>query len=171
MNRKSVLVVCYGISAVVFVLDRITKLLIQRYFTVWDTVTVIPGFFSIIHTENPGAAFSMFADAPAHWRVLILVALSSVAMAVIGVMLWRSSARAGESWCLRLGLSLILGGALGNMYDRVLRRTVTDFLEFYYRGFSWPAFNVADSAITVGACLVILDMLLSRRTRQTAQAV
>ena len=157
----------YGIALAIVALDRITKIFIKQHFTLWDTRAVIPGFFNIIHTENPGAAFSLFANAQSGWRTLFLVILSSGALAVISVLLWRMQGRAGESRVMRWGLALILGGAFGNLYDRVIHGTVTDFLELYYNGFSWPAFNVADSAITIGAGLVLLDMLLTRRAPQT----
>jgi signal peptidase II len=157
----------YGIAAAVFVLDRITKILIKHNFSVWDTVAIIPGFFNIVHTENTGAAFSLFAGARSGLRTFLLVAVSTAALAIISVLLWRMHGRMGESRATQFGLALILGGALGNVYDRVIHGAVTDFLELYYRGFSWPAFNVADSAITVGACLVVLDMLRARRVPQT----
>lgn len=157
----------YGIALAVVVLDRITKIFINLRFSVWDSRPVIPGFFNIVHTENPGAAFSLLARVQSGWRTIFLVVLSSSALVIISVLLWRLQGRAGESRAMRWGLSLILGGAFGNLCDRVARGTVTDFLEFYYNGFSWPAFNVADSAITIGAALVLLDMLRTRRAPQT----
>ncbi len=160
---KRLRVLSYSIALVVFLLDRITKLVIQREMSVWDSYTVIPGFFNIIHTENPGAAFSLFAGAQAEWRTFFLVGLSTAALVLIGVLLWQPGGRMGESRMLRLGLALIMGGALGNLYDRVLVGTVTDFVELYVNGFHWPAFNAADSAITIGASLVLLDMFRSSR--------
>jgi signal peptidase II len=153
----------YGLAALVFLFDRITKIVIQREVSVWDSYTVIPGFFNIIHTENPGAAFSLFAGAQPEWRTFFLVGLSATALVLIGVLLWQHGGRMGESRVLRFGLSLIMGGALGNLYDRVLVGTVTDFVELYVNGFHWPAFNVADSAITIGAALVLLDMFQSSK--------
>lgn len=168
MNRTPVRALAYGVAGLVFALDRITKIVIKQHFSTWDTVSIIPGFFNIVHTENPGAAFSLLATARSEWRTFFLITLSAVALAIIAVLLWRMHGRTGESRTTRIGLALILGGALGNVYDRVVHGTVTDFLELYYRGFSWPAFNVADSAITIGAGLVVLEMLLARRrTPQT----
>ena len=89
--------------------------------------------------------------------------LSIGALVLITVLLWQPGGRIGESRLLRTGLSLILGGSLGNVYDRVVSGTVTDFLDFYLRAWHWPAFNLADSAITVGAALVVLEMLRSKR--------
>ncbi len=153
----------YGLAALVFLLDRITKIVIQRQMSVWDSYTVIPGFFNLIHTENPGAAFSLFAGAQAEWRTFFLVGLSAAALVLIVVLLWQPGGRMGESRILRFGLALIMGGALGNLYDRVLVGTVTDFVELYLNGFHWPAFNAADSAITIGAALVLLDMFQSSK--------
>lgn len=153
----------YGIAGSLFLLDRLTKFLIQQTVSVWDSYTVIPGFFSIIHTENPGAAFSLFSGAQSEWRSFFLVGLSTGALVLIAVLLWHPGGRVGDSRVLRLGLSLILGGALGNVWDRVLIGTVTDFLDFYVGAYHWPAFNLADSGITVGAALVVLDMVRSRR--------
>lgn len=156
----------YGIALLVFLLDRLTKLFVQSHITIWDTYTVIPGFFNLIHTENPGAAFSLFSTAQSEWRSFFLVGLSTGALVLIAALLWHPGGRVGDNRWLRLGLALILGGALGNVYDRVVHGSVTDFLELYLDGFHWPAFNVADSAITVGAALVLLDMARSRRTAQ-----
>jgi signal peptidase II len=156
-------VLSYGLAAMVFLLDRITKLIIQLRMPEWDSYTVIPGFFDIIRAENPGAAFSLFAGAQAEWRTFFLVGLSTAALVLIGVLLWQPGGRMGESRALRFGLALIMGGALGNLYDRVLVGTVTDFLDLYVNSFHWPAFNVADSGITIGAALVLLDLIQSSR--------
>jgi signal peptidase II len=166
MNRIPARVLAYGVAALVFVLDRISKILISHSVSSWDIHAVIPGFFNIIHTENAGAAFSMLSNAPAEWRALLLVAVSAGVQAVIAVLIWRGGSQAGAIW--RLGLALILGGAFGNLFDRVIHGTVTDFLEVYYHDFRWPAFNLADSAITIGAGLIILDMLRSRHAPRTA---
>lgn len=156
-------VLAYSIAAGVFLLDRLTKLIIRQEVSTWDTYTVIPGLLNIIHAENPGAAFSLFAGAQPEWRSFFLVAISAGALVLISVLLWHPSGRLGDSRLLRVGLSFILGGALGNLYDRIVNGTVTDFLDLYLGDFHWPAFNVADSAITLGAAMVLLDMALSRR--------
>lgn len=154
-------------AAAVFVVDRITKYLVESCVSTSETYRVIPGFFSIIHTDNRGAAFSLFSGAQPAWRTLFLVGLSVSAMVLITSLLWRpSGGRLASSPRLRLGLSLVLGGALGNLYDRLVRGAVTDFLELYLGDFHWPAFNVADTAITIGAALVILDMLRSKQAAQ-----
>jgi signal peptidase II len=167
MDKTRIRLAAYGLAAAVFALDRATKIFIKHHFVAWDTFTVIPGFFNIVHTENPGAAFSLLASAPESWRRLLLVVLTSAALAVIAGLLWRVCAQLPLNRSLSTGLALILGGAFGNLYDRAVHGTVTDFLELYYGSFSWPAFNVADSTITVGACLVVLDMLRSHASRTT----
>lgn len=153
-----------AIAAGVFLFDRLSKAIVESRVAVWETVTVIPGFFNIVHTRNPGGAFSLLATAGPGWRAVVLLGISLVATALAAVLLWRSSGAGGR---LRIGLALILGGALGNICDRLLYGEVTDFLDFYVGRFHWPAFNVADSAITIGAILVLLDLW---RSRQPAKA-
>ena len=129
----------------------------------WETREVIPGFFNIVHTENAAAAFSLFAGVAPGWRRFFLIGSSTTAAVLISVLLWRDGARAVGSRMVSVGLALILGGAVGNLYDRIIPGTVTDFLELYLGSFRWPAFNVADSAISIGAGLVLLDLLLAKR--------
>ncbi len=155
----------FAIAVGVFLLDRATKIVIRGRVDPSDTYIVIPGFFNIIHTENPGAAFSLFAGAPPELRNFFLVGLSVAALVLIGFLLWRPGGL-GDSRSLRVGLALIMGGAFGNVYDRIARGAVTDFLEFYLGSFQWPAFNAADTAITIGTALVLLDMLRPRRQHQ-----
>jgi signal peptidase II len=150
------------VSAGVFALDRITKQIIRDHVSFWDNHPVIPGFFSIVHTENRGAAFGLFAESTSEWRTFFLIALAVAVMLLITTLLvqpWRGGLSATHM--LRTGLALVLGGATGNVYDRVLRGAVTDFLEFYFGSYQFPTFNVADSAITIGAGLLLLDMWLS----------
>ena len=156
--------VSFGIALGVFVVDRFTKWMIERFMTMWDTRVVIPGFFQIIHTENRGAAFSLLANSSDEVRNFVLVGLSLVVLAFIAVLLWNSESRlAREHAALRVGLALILGGALGNIYDRVMRGAVTDFLDVYVGDAHWPTFNAADCAISIGAGLMILSLWLGRR--------
>ncbi len=157
----------FAIAAGVFAVDRVTKAVIEQTMTLWDARVVIPGFFQIIRTENRGAAFSMLADASETVRMVVLIGLSVAILAMIARFLWTSSGRA-EPWSLRLGLALVLGGALGNVYDRLLRGAVTDFLDVYIGNAHWPTFNVADSAISVGAALMLLSMWGAKRRREAA---
>ncbi len=150
-------------SAGVFALDRITKQIIRAHVSAWDNFTVIPGFFNIVHTENRGAAFGLFADSSNEWRTVFLVALALGVMLFITALLvqpWRGGLT--PTITLRLGLALVLGGAMGNVFDRVVRGAVTDFLEFYFGAYQFPTFNVADTAITCGAGLLLLDMWRGR---------
>lgn len=153
----------FAASAGVFALDRISKAVVRTRVTAWDNFQVIPGFFSIVHTENRGAAFSLFAEWSSQWRTLLLVALSLGVMLFITALLVHPR-RGGLSPTipLRIGLALVLGGAMGNVYDRLTRGAVTDFLQFIFGSYEFPTFNIADSAITIGAGLLLLDMWRGR---------
>jgi signal peptidase II len=121
---------------------------------------VLTGFFNLVLVFNKGAAFSFLADAPG-WQTPLLVAFSLGAAVIVGVLLFRSQGRA--MFCA--GLALILGGALGNVIDRLRFGEVVDFLDFHALGWHWPAFNLADSAITVGAALLILEGFFHEKRR------
>lgn len=153
------------IAALVVALDRITKLGIQRNFSSADILPVIPGIFNIVHAENPGAAFSMLADASPMIRTLVLVGLSTAVLAIVGVLLWRApnSPSGIRGSLMRMGLTLVFGGAFGNLIDRIFRGTVTDFIQVFIGSYEFPSFNVADSAITIGAGLLVIDLLRSRK--------
>lgn len=157
--------VYYGLAAIVFTLDRLTKWIIEARVSVFDTHTVIPGFFDIVHARNRGAAFSLFADSTSPWRPFFLIGLSLAALLLVAGIL-RNASRLDRPTAF--GLSLILGGALGNVFDRIVSGAVTDFLDFYIGDLHWPAFNVADSAIVVGSGLLLLSLL--RPKQQTAGA-
>jgi signal peptidase II len=148
------------ILAVVAV-DRASKLAIRAQVSPWETIPVIAGIFNIVHAENPGAAFSMLADAPPLIRGVFLIGVSLLLMAIIGSMLWRLPAKSGVVFST--ALALVFGGALGNLWDRVARGTVTDFVQVFIGSYEFPSFNVADSAITVGAALLAVDLLRGSR--------
>ena len=155
----------FVIAAAVFVLDRIAKNLIKAHLSLYDTIRVIPGFFNIIHTENPGVAFGLFADSSSPFRSFILIGLSTgVLVLILTVLLKAPKPNEQRNWLLRIALAFVLGGAFGNLYDRAVHGTVTDFVEVYADNHYFPAFNVADSCITVGAVLLIIDMLKSRES-------
>ena len=125
---------------------------------------MIPGVFNIVHAENPGAAFSLLADAPLAVRRLVLVVLSGVVMVIIGYLLFRPQPpNTRETAITPVGLSLVLGGAIGNFWDRIVVGTVTDFLQFFIGPYEYPSFNVADSAIFCGAVLLIADLWRTRK--------
>jgi signal peptidase II len=151
------------IILLVVILDRVSKLYIRASFAPWDVAVVIPGVFNIVHAENPGAAFSMLSEAPPIVRAVLLVGVSMAVMSIVGVMLWRLPKNAGG--LMFTSLALVFGGAFGNLWDRVLRGSVTDFLQVFIGSYEFPAFNIADSAITIGATLLLLDVVRNRKSR------
>ena len=148
-----------GLVPGIFALDWITKRWIEKNVSFWDTHAVIPGLLSIVHAQNRGAAFSILADAPDLVRAVVLIGMSGVVTLIVAWM-FRGALLKPEAHSAagRLALALVLGGALGNLYDRILRGSVTDFVLFYWRDWQFPAFNVADSAISVGAVLLLIDL-------------
>ncbi len=146
-----------GLAALVAVLDQASKYALGASFRPGD-IREITGFFNLVFVYNRGAAFSFLSDA-AGWQREFFIGIAAVAAVVIVALLARHP---GERlFCA--GLALILGGALGNVCDRVVLGHVVDFLDFHAAGYHWPAFNVADSAITVGAALLIYDGWAQRR--------
>lgn len=155
------------VAAIIFVLDRVSKAWIEANVEFWETHAVIPGFFQIVHTRNKGIAFGIFNDSGSALGTGLLVAFSVAILAFVFRLLWRQShALRGEHWTLVLALSLVLGGAMGNVYDRLRFGSVTDFLDFYWGTAHFPVFNLADSAITVGAGLLLLNLWWSRGERK-----
>jgi signal peptidase II len=150
--------------AVVF-LDRLSKAAVEAKTTEGWRHELIHNFIYLVHSKNPGIAFSIFADSNSHWVRYPLIAGSLVVIAIIS---WYLVAADGVSSRAAAGLALLLGGATGNLTDRVLRGAVTDFFEVLFGSYRYPAFNVADSAITIGAILVLLDLLFSKPSRANA---
>lgn len=149
------------IAAGVVLLDRVTKIYIERNYGWHDVTPIIPWFFYIDHVENSGAGFGMLADAQGILRVVILVGVSLLVMGAIAMMLWGKGSQA-HSGLMRVALALILGGAAGNLWDRVMRGTVTDFLQFFFGSYEFPSFNAADTMITIGAGLLLIDLWRNR---------
>ncbi len=148
-------------------MDRVSKNIIRAHVSPVDSLTVIPGLFNIVHTENPGIAFGMLSNATGAWRDALLIGFSAAVLIAIATVLLRPASQL-NAW-LRAALGLILGGAFGNLYDRIVNGTVTDFVEAHAGRHYFPAFNVADSAITVGACLLLLDMWRARERNVVAE--
>jgi len=148
----------FFLALLVVLIDRWTKRLVATRIALYTHIQIIPGFFRLTHTENTGAAFSLFADSPTHWKTALLIGFSVVAMAIVSVLLWKQRQALTMTG---IALSLILGGAAGNLWDRVLSGRVVDFLLFYFGRYQWPVFNMADSAIVVGAGLLVLEILFS----------
>jgi signal peptidase II len=145
-----------GISAVVILLDRLTKLWVAAHVPRGQFITVIPNVFRISHVFNTGAAFSLFAESLSPQKVRnALIVFSVIAVIVVLGMIWQ----VGRRWSATgVALGLILGGALGNLYDRWHLHYVIDFLEVKIVHYHWPDFNVADSCIVIGACLLLLEV-------------
>ena len=152
--------VAFLAAAGVFAADRWSKWIVETRFDAFDTKVVVPGVFNIVRSSNPGVAFGFLADSTSHQRTLALVTVSIIAVLILAAMLWRVQKQDRSTLA---GLSLIFGGALGNVYDRTVAGTVTDFLDFHAGAWHWYVFNLADSAICTGAGLLILSMLLTNR--------
>jgi signal peptidase II len=148
------------IALVVIALDRWSKRLVAAHIGLYAHIQIVRGCFQLTHTENTGAAFSLFADSNSHWRSALLIGFSTTAMVVVFILLWKQRRALTITG---IALSLILGGAAGNLWDRVARGRVIDFLLVYYKHYQWPVFNLADSAIVVGACLLVVEILFSRQ--------
>lgn len=155
------------IAAIVVLLDRWTKRLVATRVAMYTHIQIIPGFFRITHTENTGAAFSLFADSPSHWKTALLISFSVIAMVVVSILLWR---QARTITLTGIGLSLILGGAVGNLWDRIASGRVVDFLLFYVKQYQWPVFNLADSAIVVGASLLVVEIIFGHPRQGGAES-
>lgn len=146
------------VAGLVILFDQLSKLYIDRTFALYESVTVVPNFFEITYLRNRGAAFGILADSPL--RVPFFIVASLVAVAVI---FWYLRQVGRDQVVQQIALSLILGGALGNLIDRVRLGEVIDFLYFHWYQYYWPAFNAADSAICVGVGLLLVGMWLTER--------
>jgi signal peptidase II len=144
------------IAVVVFAGDQVTKAVVEGAIPEHTMVPVLPHFLNLIHTKNAGAAFGLFSDSPAPWKTLLLIVVSSLLLAMVIAVMWRNRQL---RWVTGVGLALILGGALSNLFDRVRLGRVVDFVDVYCRSYHWPTFNVADSAIVVGAGFLVFQLL------------
>jgi signal peptidase II len=151
-----------SLSALVILLDRITKVWVEQHITLGGAIPVIPRILRVTHWTNEGAAFSMFAESGSpHTVRWVLVAFSLIAALAVLIAL----VRMGDKFTLAtIALALILAGALGNVHDRILYGSVIDFIEVHIFSYHWPDFNVADSSIVTGACLLVLDSLLPKNS-------
>ena len=150
------------IAAFIVVVDQITKALIRAEFSLYEGVEIIPGLFDLTRVHNTGAAFGMLNGVEFPFKTVVL---SLIAAAALGGLGYFATTLPADQPLSRWGIALILGGAAGNLIDRVALGYVTDFLDFYWQGWHFWAFNVADAAITIGVALMILDMLGLGRTR------
>jgi signal peptidase II len=147
------------IAGIIVVLDQVTKLLIVRHLPMFDAIPVIPGFFSITHIHNPGGAFGIFAKAGPGVRNLFFLGISFFALCLV-FYFYRTTPRTHA--LLSGAFALIFSGAIGNLIDRLRMGEVIDFLDFYVGGWHWPAFNVADSAITIGISICICHLVFNK---------
>jgi signal peptidase II len=145
-----------AIAALVFAGDQLTKSLVMQSIPLHTVVPVVPHFFNLVNTRNPGAAFGLFSDSSPAWRSGVLIAVSVGLLAVVIGVIWNSRRM---QWGAGVALALIIGGAASNLADRIRYGKVTDFLDFHFRSYHWFTFNLADSAIVVGACLLILHLI------------
>jgi signal peptidase II len=153
------------VSVLVIVLDQWSKQVVLGALAYAERVTVIPGYFDWVHVYNTGAAFSFLADG-AGWQRWLFTLIAVVVSAVL--VIWMKRLRPAETW-LAVSLALVLGGALGNLYDRIALGHVVDFILVHWQSQHYfPAFNVADSAITVGAIMLALDMFMSKKSGEPA---
>ena len=157
--KKNILIFFLG-AAVIIALDQITKSAITAQFTLHESYPVINGFFNLVYVMNPGAAFGFLANASETFRYVFFTGITALATGLIIYYLVKSNPR---NLILVSSLTLIFSGAVGNLIDRLRFGAVVDFLDVYIGTAHWPAFNVADSAITVGAILMIWEMILNRK--------
>ncbi|WP_428609571.1 signal peptidase II [Sedimenticola sp.] len=148
------------LSLVVIALDQISKQLIESSLLVYETVSILP-YFNLTLAYNEGAAFSLLSD-QAGWQRWFFALVAAVVVLVL--VIWLSRLR--RERLLAISLSLVIGGAVGNLLDRLLFGYVIDFLDFFYNSYHWPAFNVADIAISLGVALLFLDAFVGRQVKQ-----
>jgi signal peptidase II len=150
------------LSAGVLAADRATKFAIERYTSPYFRFSVVSDIVTLVHNQNPGIAFGVFSNSTSPWLAPLLLLSSTLVMVLLGWLL--VSGRAGGHLA-QLGLALILGGAAGNALDRLIHGGVTDFVEVRLGSYVWPAFNLADSAISIGAALVVIELIFGGQRR------
>ena len=159
---------CFALPApVVIILDQISKLIIARMIPLYQSVPIIDGLFNLVHVRNRGMAFGLMNKPDPGYMFYLLVFASIVA--IIMLIIWAIIQLLKGDWEIPLGLSLILGGAIGNLIDRIRLKEVIDFLDFYIGTYHWPSFNIADSAITVGTFWLAINILKAQGARRRAQ--
>jgi signal peptidase II len=147
-----------ALAIAVIVADQVSKVIVARTIAEHSLVTVIPGFLNLTHTTNAGVAFGLFSDSPAAWKTALLTAISLTLLGIVLYMVWRAKNLDRASG---LGLAMILGGALSNLADRIRAGAVVDFVDACFRSYHWYTFNLADSAIVVGALFLVVHLFRS----------
>ena len=146
-----------AIALLILAADQLTKKMVEASIPPQAVIPVVPHFFNLTHTQNSGAAFGLFSGSSSPWKTTVLILVSAALLVTVIGIVWRSRMH----WQVGVGLSLILGGASSNLLDRISRGQVVDFLDFYFRSYHWFTFNLADSAIVVGAGFLTLRMVLA----------
>lgn len=157
LNSKYTKIV--GIAGLIVILDQITKAVILNTLPLYDSISVIPGFFSLTHIQNPGGAFGFMANHSSNLRQIIFLFVSSLALGLI-FYFYKNTSRTHPF--LATGFAMIFGGAVGNMIDRIRFGKVVDFLDFYLGNLHWPAFNVADSTISIGMAIFLFHLIFKK---------
>ena len=147
------------LAGFVLLFDQATKAVVVERFTAQTAIPVIPGLFRLVRVENTGMAFGLLNDSPSPLVFGLLTLVSAALLGFVAYLLWTSQTPSALGG---FGLALILGGAAGNVVDRLVRGKVIDFLDFYLGTYHWPAFNVADSGIVIGAALLMIDLMRGR---------
>ncbi len=152
-------------AGLVLLLDQATKAVVVERFTAATAIPVIPGLFRLVLVENTGMAFGILDDSSSPLAFWLLTLLSTAVLGFVAYLVWTHPASQGPRSLGGFGLAVILGGAAGNVVDRLARGKVIDFLDLYLGAYHWPAFNIADSAIVIGVALLLVDLLRGRRDR------
>lgn len=148
------------VSLVTILFDQVTKIQVMQAMRLHESIPIIPNFFSLTYIRNPGAAFGLLASSSNGFRLIFFAVTSLFALALLGMIFFRLPQ---DDWVGQLSIAGILGGAIGNLLDRIRYGEVIDFLDFYIDRYHWPAFNVADAAITVGVFFLILHFALEKK--------
>jgi len=151
-SRRPFLFLICAITIPIIVIDQLTKLFVQAHMALYESIAIIPNYLDITYALNPGAAFSMLAEAPPWVRKAFLLTMACGAIIVLAIFIWRSDRVSITS----VAFAMIMGGAAGNLIDRAVRGRVIDFVRAHYYDLNYPIFNVADSAISIGVALIIL---------------
>ncbi len=158
-NKRGKYLKLIFIAGLVILIDQVTKFAVEHYLPLYHTVEIVPGFFNLTHLLNPGGAFGLMANQGPVIRALLFIVVSLLAA---GMVLYFYLKTPETHQMLLTGLAMILGGAAGNLIDRLRMGKVVDFLDFYIKNLHWPAFNVADSAISIGMTIFALHILSGR---------
>ena len=151
-------------SNFLIILDQITKFMVTIHIPLHYSMRVVDGFFSLTHIRNPGVAFGLFARSSVEYKAYFFIAISTIAIGAIVVFFHQTPSSKKP---VLFGLILIFSGAIGNLIDRVIYKEVIDFLDFYYQDHHWPAFNIADSCITIGVGFMICDLFHKEKIKDS----